>query len=171
MVRPDDRYVLLRAFADQAEAHLAKQVLEQEGVSVILEGVQGASMFGGASLGGGEARLLVREDDAARATGMLADIEARVELSGDWEHEATRGYVCLLCGEAVEEGRPECPSCKTPCESVVPAVRIERPVPPPAVDAFRPAAQGVTGKGPSPEAPGGVPRPGCLWLLAHLLPF
>ncbi len=175
MVSNEERFVVVRTFTCPAEAHLAKNLLEEEGISVILEGEETAGTLTGLSSGlSGGARVLVPSADAAKAVGILADLEARIELPGDWEHEATRGYVCLLCGEPVEEGRAECPACRTPCESIVPAVRVGRPVPPPGDDAIKSApAAHVTAK-PAGEQMAGAerrPGPGCLWALGWLLPF
>jgi hypothetical protein len=171
VVSDEDRFVLVRTYTDQGEAHLAKHMLEELGISVILEGVETASILGGPYAGTDRARLLVLGEQAARAAFILDDVEARMRLPEGWEDAAERGPVCTLCGEALGEDAAECPACRTPRD----AVRAPGRRPPPGRKHEGPASEGVLA-GPPPgeeeaEAPPPLPRgPGCLWLLLWWLP-
>jgi hypothetical protein len=173
----DDRYVLMRTYPDQSEAHMAKHMLEEEGISVILEDVETSNTFGVPALEGARARLLVLEDDAARATALLADVESRIELADDWEDQAEGGYVCQTCDEPVPDGFSACPACSTPCESIrtnLPQVSAPRSRPRAADDGVKAPepAGGVTSRPREVEAPViGDRRPGCLGLLLAAFVF
>src|SRR5262249_21301956 len=134
-------------------------------------------IFGIASLGIAGTRLLVLEDQAARATALLADVEARIQLADDWEDQAEGDYVCQNCDEPVPDGFSVCPACETPCESIrteAPRTRAPRTRPKETEEGVKvPNPPGsVTSRPREVEAPTlADPRPGCLGLLLAVFVF
>jgi hypothetical protein len=176
MVSRYEKFVLVRSFPSLTEGHLAKNMLEAEGIRVLLEGVETTGALAGLHLAlSGGVRLLVPSDDAPRAVGLLADLEARLEMPDGWEEEAGRFAVCSFCGEPVQEGRTECPACWTPCKAIKSSERMDRATTPSIEEAIRTGQpSGLTSRPPEaareqPEAP--RQGPGCLWAMAWLLPF
>lgn len=169
MATDNDRFVPVATYSNISEAQLAQNVLEDEGIQSFCEGELASSALG--SMVGDQIRLQVLERDAAAAAVILAELQARVELPGDWEEQAEGGYVCQTCDEPVPDGFSACPSCATPCESIrtdVPRNRFPRAQPKVAEEGVRvPEPPGsVTNRPREIEAPElGDRRPGCLGLL------
>src|SRR5262249_23586005 len=142
-----------------------------------LEDVDSGRIFGIASLGIAGTRLLVLVEQAARATALLADVEARIQLADDWEDQAEGGNVCQNCDEPVPDGFSVCPACETPCQSIptdVPRTRSPRPPPKEAEEGVKAPEPpgGVTSRPREIEAPTlGDRRPGCLGLLLAVFFF
>jgi hypothetical protein len=116
-----DRFVTVGTYALAYEAELARNMLGAEGI----EAVVGGDLAGGL-LPLGEIQLQVREQDAARAAGILAEQAARATLDEGWEDRAESGagvWVCSLCGEPVPQDCTVCLSCRTPRDSI----RADRP--------------------------------------------
>lgn len=166
MVNDEDRFVLVAEFVDTAEAHLAKNFLESEGIPAM---IQGDHMNTALVLLINPIKMHVREKDAARAVGLLAEIRAQIELDENWEDQAQGGYVCQSCDEPVPDGHTTCPNCYTPCESIrADAPRRWKPAPQEGVQPSK-APAGVTHRPPEPSIPEpAVSRPGCLGALLAL---
>jgi hypothetical protein len=107
-----DRFVTIASYAWTPEAQLARNLLETEGIQAFLLGELTADALTGLA---GEAHLQVREQDAARATSILAAVSAKVSLDENWEAQAERGLCpCAVCGIAMQRGESVCPACGEP---------------------------------------------------------
>jgi hypothetical protein len=132
------------------EAELAKNLLQAEGIQAI----RGGDLSGGL-LASFQIQLQVQEEDAPRATAILA-AQAAASLDEDWEDRAESGvWTCSLCGEPVPEEQTVCRSCQTPRD----AIRATRPPSllqtdpaPPFPDGVQ-ARDQVTATAPPPPTP------------------
>jgi hypothetical protein len=119
--RMSDTFVTVMTFNRGYEAQLAKNLLENEGINSMLSGELTADMLPFGQAGGGDQiALQVHEDNAQRATGILA-VVAAAKLDDDWEKQAESGadvWICSLCGEPVSNHLSRCYSCETPRDSI-----------------------------------------------------
>jgi hypothetical protein len=107
-----DQLVTVATFALAAEAQMARNMLEAEGIPAVLGGEMSAVVLPGHI---GQVRLEVRAEDAARATALLA----QVTLDRDWEKQAQGNFwVCTACGDAVAAGLAVCSTCATPRDAI-----------------------------------------------------
>ena len=114
-----DHFVTVQKFNKSYEAQLAKNLLESEGIPSIVSGELSQDMML-AVTGLDEIALQVREEDAQRATGILAAVAA-AKLDEDWEEQAESGagvWTCSICGEPISNNLSVCYSCQTPRESI-----------------------------------------------------
>jgi hypothetical protein len=119
-----DRFVTVNTYSLPYEAELARNMLQAEGIEAVIGGDLTGSL-----LPLGEIQLQVREADAARAAGILAEQAAQATLAEDWETRAESGagvWTCSLCGEPVPQNATICMSCQTPRD----AIRVGRPAEP-----------------------------------------
>jgi len=106
-----DRLVTIASFAFMPEAHMAKNLLESEGILAFVAGELTADAIACIA---SEAQLQVRAQDAQRAVSLLADAAAQASLADDWETQAESGvWTCPLCGTAARLGATVCPACRT----------------------------------------------------------
>jgi hypothetical protein len=111
-----NRLVTVQSFTVEHEAHLARNLLEAEGILAFLGGEMTAVALPGL------VHLQVRATDAPRAVALLA----AVALDDDWEERSTAGaWSCSVCGDAVPGGLLACSTCATPRDAVRPAGRGE----------------------------------------------
>jgi hypothetical protein len=112
-----EQFVTVATFHRTAEAQLAKNLLEEEGIASILSGDLTADMLPFGQAGGGDQIVLqVRENDAQRAAGILAAVAA-AKLDDNWEEEAESGadvWLCTICGEPISNRLSICYACQTP---------------------------------------------------------
>jgi hypothetical protein len=113
-----DNFVTVATFNKTFEAQMAKNLLENEGIASMMSGAISSDMFG--SLAAGDQIVLqVREEDAQRATGVLAVAAAEARLDDDWEEQAESGvWICSICGEPISNRLSICYSCQTPKEGI-----------------------------------------------------
>jgi hypothetical protein len=153
-----DQFVVVATYALAPEAQLAVNLLESAGIEAMLDGDYVGGAFAGMSALGDQLRVRVRAGDAPRATSLLAQAQAHVELIDDWEDRAEAVPTCSLCGNLIPEGFAECPACRTPrdairSEPVDTAWGVRRP------GSGAPAGEGiqagdqVTAAAPAPVAP------------------
>jgi hypothetical protein len=172
-----DRFVTVASYTYTPEAQLARNLLESEGIPAFLSGELAADALTGLA---GEARLQVREQDAPRATSILAAVSAKVSLDENWEAQAERGLTpCAVCGIAMQRAESVCPACGEPNTRITTDRRgtwASRPRPPEAdavkksdqVQADVPrAALPEPGEDPAPTSPS--PGAGCSLVLLALL--
>src|SRR5262249_28610131 len=99
-----EQFVTVATFHRTSEAQLAKNLLQEEGIESIISGDITADMLPFGQAGGGDQIILqVREGDAHRATGLLAEVAA-AKLDDNWEDEAESGadvWLCTICGEPI----------------------------------------------------------------------
>jgi Putative prokaryotic signal transducing protein len=69
---PDIKLVVVQSFGSQFEAELAKGVLEEAGIQAIIQGDTAGRMREHLAWSGAGFKILVREDDAAKARDVLA---------------------------------------------------------------------------------------------------
>jgi Putative prokaryotic signal transducing protein len=69
---PEIKLVVVQSFGSQFEAELAKGVLEEAGIQAIIQGDTAGRMREHLAWSGAGFKILVREDDAARARDVLA---------------------------------------------------------------------------------------------------
>jgi hypothetical protein len=116
-----DNYITVATFHQTFEAQLAKNLLENEGIASTLSGEFTADMLPFGQAGGSDQIVLqVHEEDAQRATGVLAAVAA-ARLDEDWEEQAESGadvWLCSICGEPISNLLSVCYSCQTPRESI-----------------------------------------------------
>lgn len=116
-----DKYVTVATFHRSFEAQLARNLLEEEGITSTLSGEFTADMLPFGQAGGGDQIVLqVQEANAQRAAGILAAVAA-AKLEDNWEDEAESGsdvWVCTICGEPVSNQLSICYSCETPREGI-----------------------------------------------------
>jgi hypothetical protein len=116
-------------FSNSFEAQLAKNLLENEGITSTMSGELSSDVLFGTGLSYHQIALQVREDDAQRAVALLAE----VELNKDWEDEAESGtdvWICSICGEPISNNLSICHACQTPRDSIrasAPRDSISRP--------------------------------------------
>jgi hypothetical protein len=119
-----DQFVTVATYNRSFEAQCAKNLLENEGIESMLSGEITADVLSFGQAGGGDQIVLqVREEDAQRATGILAAVAA-AKLEDNWEDEAESGsdvWVCTLCGEPISNQISICYSCQTPREGILSA--------------------------------------------------
>jgi hypothetical protein len=109
------RPVTVATFAHAVEAQLARNLLEAEGITAYLANEN--NVFPGAYDLVGRVGLQVAAEDAPRAVGLLAAVEAT--LDDDWEAQAEKDvWVCSLCGTPVSTSLSVCYACETPRESI-----------------------------------------------------
>jgi hypothetical protein len=114
-----DHLVTVQHFGNSFEAQLAKNLLENEGItSVVMSGELSQDVLSGTGLN--QITLQVHEDEAQRATGILAAVAA-AKLDENWEEQAESGagvWTCSICGEPVSNHLSVCYSCQTPREGI-----------------------------------------------------
>ena len=113
-----DKFVTVATFNQSFEAQLARNLLENEGITSIVGGEFASdALFGNPALGD-QIVLQVREEDAQRAAGILAAVAA-AKLDEHWEDEAEAGvWLCSICGEPISNRLSVCYSCQTPREGI-----------------------------------------------------
>ena len=93
------KLIKVMAFNDHFEAQMAKNYLESEGIPSTVAGeLISYTLFGNPL--GDQIILQVHEEDAQRATGLLAAVAA-AKLEDNWEDEAESDdvWICSICGE------------------------------------------------------------------------
>lgn len=91
-----EKLVTVAAFPSPWEARLAQSSLEAEGIEAVVADENVGSLYGGGVIGG--VKLRVREEDAARATELLATLRPIPEIYLVTEEDARR---------------PRCPTCRS----------------------------------------------------------
>lgn len=116
-----EQFVTVATFHRTSEAQLAKNLLEEEGIASMLSGDLTADMLPFGQAGGGDQIILqVRENDAQRATVLLAEVAA-AKLDDNWEEEAESGagvWLCSICGEPISNRLSSCYACQTPRDAI-----------------------------------------------------
>jgi hypothetical protein len=114
----NDKLITVMTFHQHFEAQLAKNLLENEGIPSVVAGeLTSEVLFGNPGLGD-QIILQVRQQDAQRATGLLAAVAA-AKLDEDWEDQTEFDvWVCSICGEPISNRLSICYSCQTPRESI-----------------------------------------------------
>lgn len=113
-----DKFVTVATFNQSFEAQLARNLLENEGITSMVGGEFASDvLFGNPGLGD-QIVLQVREEDAQRAAGILAAVAA-AKLDDNWEEQAEAGvWLCTICGEPISNRLSVCHSCQTPREGI-----------------------------------------------------
>ncbi len=114
-----DKFVTVQMFNNSFKAQLAKNLLENEGIESIVSGELSQDVMLGTGLY--QITLQVHENEAQRAAGILAAVEAEAELDEDWEEQAESGadvWICSICGEPISNRLSMCYSCQTPREGI-----------------------------------------------------
>lgn len=121
-----ENLITVMTFNQHFEAQLAKNLLENEGITSMVAGELTANvLFGNPGLGD-QIILQVREEDAQRATGLLAAVAA-AKLDENWEDQVESDvWVCSICGEPISNRLSMCYSCQTPRESIRASVPRDR---------------------------------------------
>ncbi len=112
-----DKLVTVMTFNNSFEAQLAKNLLENEGITSVVTGEFSSDVLLGTVLGRNQIALQVHEDDAQRAVALLAE----VELNKNWEEEAESGadvWICSICGEPISNRLSICSACQSPREGI-----------------------------------------------------
>ena len=91
-----EKLVTVAAFPSPWEARLAQSSLEAEGIEAVVADENVGSLYGGGVIGG--VKLRVREEDAVRATELLATLRPIPEIYLVTEEDARR---------------PRCPTCRS----------------------------------------------------------
>jgi hypothetical protein len=109
-----DKLVTVMTFDQSFEAQLAKNLLENEGITSVVCGEYSSNILSlGTAVGlPRQIALQVRENDAQRAVALLAE----VELNKNWEDEAESGsdvWICSICGEPISNRLSICYACQT----------------------------------------------------------
>ena len=99
--------VTVRRFYTTPEAELAKIALESEGIQAFVADGNMASMLANAV---GWAKVQVNDEDAARATEILAAWRPPVRAAEDSDIGDT-AMMCMECGQIMREGVSSCPAC------------------------------------------------------------
>ena len=167
MVSRHGEFVPVATFGCVSEAHLARLLLESEGILVFLEGVETGGALSGLTGLGDHVRLQVLRDQAGQAVMLLAAAQARTELPDDWEEQAAAcSWVCTQCGQPVPNDVGECPTCGIQAEGI----RIgERSLEEQRSHLFKPTERNesrIESQAPRATAPSN--RPGCLGALLGL---
>ncbi|HVJ80885.1 MAG TPA: DUF2007 domain-containing protein [Planctomycetia bacterium] len=106
---PDLQLVEAYRAGSGAVAHLLVAALEAEGIAAFVDGdpIQGSA--GEIPLGWPTApRIMVREEDLARATAVIAASDLH---SGDEDELPEPASKCLSCGATMPEDSATCPKC------------------------------------------------------------
>jgi hypothetical protein len=113
------KLVTVMTFNQHFEAQLAKNYLENEGIPSTVAGELTTETLFGRAVGADQILLQVHEEDAQRATGLLAAVAA-AKLEDNWEDEAESDnvWICSICGEPVSNLLSVCYSCQTPREGI-----------------------------------------------------
>ncbi|HEY7422656.1 MAG TPA: DUF2007 domain-containing protein [Gemmataceae bacterium] len=114
-----DKFVTVQRFNNSFQAQLAKNLLENEGIESMVSGELAQDVMLGTGLH--QIALQVHEDEAQRATSILAEVEAEAQLDDDWEEQAESGagvWTCSICGEPISNRLSICYSCQTPREGI-----------------------------------------------------
>jgi hypothetical protein len=150
-----DKFVTVQRFNNSFKAQLAKNLLENEGIESIISGELAQDVMLGTGLS--QIALQVHEDEAQRATGILAAVEAEAELDDNWEEQAESGvWLCSICGEPVSNLLSVCYACETPRESI----RAGEPREPTAIQpdpATLPSGEKVQSRDETVRAPAHAP--------------
>jgi hypothetical protein len=113
-----EKFVTVARFSQPLEAELAKARLADAGIEAyVLGGDLVATTFSGMGGLGGRVYLQVPESVAQQAEVILAACAPETPLDPDWESQAEDDeavWVCTLCGDAVRDALPVCPSCLSP---------------------------------------------------------
>jgi hypothetical protein len=112
-----DKLVTVMNFSNSFEAQLAKNLLENEGITSTLSGELSSDVLFGTGLSYHQITLQVHEDDAQRAVAILAE----VALNKNWEDEAESGtdvWICSICGEPISNNLSICYACQTPRDGI-----------------------------------------------------
>jgi rubrerythrin len=116
-----DTFVKVATFNQSFEAELAKNLLENEGITSLVSGAITADMLPLGQAGASDQIVLqVRADDAQRAVGLLAEVAA-AKLESNWEEQAESGagvWICSICGEPISNRLSMCYACQTPREGI-----------------------------------------------------
>ncbi len=148
-----DRLITVATYNLSFEAETARNLLGAEGIRAFVNGGQAGSLLPIFRI-----HLQVQEEDAPRASALLAAVEA--SRDPDWEEQAESGagvWTCSLCGEPVANEMEVCPSCRTPREAICTSAKDVRKEPPsPPSDGVRARDQG-TAIPESPPLPAVVP--------------
>jgi hypothetical protein len=148
-----DRLITVATYNLSFEAEAARNLLEAEGIRAFVNGGQAGSLLPIFRI-----HLQVQEEDAPRASALLAAVEA--SRDPDWEERAETGagvWTCSLCGEPVANEMEVCPSCQTPREAIRTSAKDVRKEPPsPPSEGIRTRDQ-VTATPESPTPPAVVP--------------
>ena len=116
-----EKFVTVATYHRTSEAHLAKNLLEEEGIASTLSGELTADMLPFGQAGGGDQIVLqVPESAAQHAAGILATVAA-AKLDDNWEDEAESGsdvWICSICGEPISNRLSICYSCQTAREGI-----------------------------------------------------
>jgi hypothetical protein len=113
-----DEWITVASFQSPLAAQIARGRLGDEGIEAISSGDLSATTFAGVSALGGPVQLSVRAEDVEGARAILADLEEHVEPGWEAEAEPESLWVCSVCGEAVPQEEPKCPSCQTPRQDI-----------------------------------------------------
>ncbi len=161
-----DKFVTVATFDKTFEGQLAKNLLENEGIESILAGGLTADVLTFGQAGSKDQVVLqVREQDAQRATGILASVAA-AKLDADWEDQAESGtgvWLCSICGEPVSNRLSVCYSCQSPREGIRAAISREstaiQPNPPtlPTVEDVQKQDEIAGAATPAPTVPAVIP--------------
>lgn len=123
------KLVTVMKFNQHFEAHLAKNYLENEGIPSTVAGeLTTETLFGNPVGLGDQIVLQVREEDAQRATGLLAEVAA-AKVEDNWEEEAESGadvWICSICGEPISNRLSMCYSCQSPRDGIRAAAPRDR---------------------------------------------
>lgn len=65
------KFITLKVYANYIDAHIAQGHLEEEGVTCWLSNEHSATIWSGATLGGGGVRLMVEESEVPKAKELL----------------------------------------------------------------------------------------------------
>jgi hypothetical protein len=148
-----DRLITVATYNVSFEAEAAKNLLEAEGIRAFVSGGLTGSLLSTFWI-----HLQVQEEDAPRASAILAEVEA--SRDPDWEEGAEKGagvWTCSLCGEPVADEVEVCPSCQTLREAIhTPAMEVQREPPPPPL---RPDAVQVRDQVTTTASPPPAPQP------------
>jgi hypothetical protein len=116
-VNQNHRTVVVGSFGSAIEADLARNLLEREGISCLVDDADAKNIFGMARLNI-SINLAVRAEDAPRAAALLAEAEMNATLDDDWESIAEQTAVCTLCGEPLLSEEVVCSGCSTPRDGI-----------------------------------------------------
>jgi hypothetical protein len=98
---------------DAMEAHLLRDLLQDQGISAVVEGELLASAAGVAAIGiTANPRVCVNEGDVARAEPLVKEFEQRA--AREFPRESGPPWICPRCRETVEAQFTDCWNCQTP---------------------------------------------------------
>lgn len=114
-----DRFVTVAKFYAPYEAELARALLAREGIESFVFGALSSSIISGVATFGDRTQLQVHENNAQRATQILATQAARVELEVHPEEQVEEDtWLCTRCGAVGGADQTRCESCQTPRDAV-----------------------------------------------------